>query len=69
MTPPVTPVVVGDTVRFRRAGHWQQGRVIFVGRHVAHIRAGDEFLGYTTFVENLTILKSVQRKEKPDGDE
>jgi hypothetical protein len=69
MNPPVTPVHVGDVVRFRRGGHWQTGEVIFVGRYVAHIRAGDDFLGYATFVENLSILKSTQRKEKTDGNQ
>jgi hypothetical protein len=60
----VSEIKVGDVVRFRRADYWQTGEVVHLGRYVAHIRAGDDFLGYHVFVENLKVLQSQQTEEK-----
>lgn len=66
---PVAELVVGQTVRFRRGGYWQTGEVTYIGRYIAHIKAGDDFLGFRTYTENLTILKSSQREETDNGNQ
>ena len=53
-------IIVGDTVRIRRGDGWFEGTVTHIGRSTAHVRCGDEFLGFETFVESLTILRSTQ---------
>lgn len=62
MNPPVADIKIGDTVRFDRGGVWLTGEVIQLGRSVAFIREGDDFLGYRTYVENLILLKSTQKE-------
>ncbi len=64
MNPPVKHVAIGDVVRFRRGGYWQSGEVVYIGRYTAHVRAGDDFLGYQTYSENLKVLQSQQHEEE-----
>jgi len=58
MTPPVRDLQVGDVVKFRRGDGWLIGEVTQIGSNTAHIKSGDEFLGFETFVEQLNILRS-----------
>jgi len=64
---------VGDRVKFRRGAGWLEGEVTHIGQSTAHVKSGDDFLGYETFVENLTILRStpepVANKETDNGNE